>query len=374
MRSISLCCILFLLCVGSPAHSASFQALDFLPRDVSGDGQVVVGERQRWSRSQGTLGGVGIDGPLLSVNFDGTRIVGSAEIFFPVFPGYGIETFVWDEADGLRASGLSDPGVSIRLGGMSPNGRYVSGFLYEGGGFYPFLWDYEAGGAADLTLGLGGEFTRPFDVSNDAVVVGSCCGDHNDDHAFRWGPVGRGAFLEAPIGPDARSRALAISHDSGTIVGWVLDPAGSGMRATRWNAAGELTMLGELPGYSLGTQATAVSADGGVIVGFGYAGATDPPSSDGAFLWTQDGGVQSLSILLRSLGLDEVEGWELEEARAISADGNTIVGIGTNAAGQTQGFIAVIPEPGTALLLGLGLIGLGTGRQPGRGTRRESFR
>ena len=61
--------------------------------------------------------------------------------------------------------------------------------------------------------------------------------------------------------------------------------------------------------------------------------------------------------MLTALGVD-LTGWQLASALGISADGNAIAGYGINPSGQTEAFIAVIPEPGTALLMGLGLAGL----------------
>ena len=49
------------------------------------------------------------------------------------------------------------------------------------------------------------------------------------------------------------------------------------------------------------------------------------------------------SVLMEEFGLD-LEGWRLESAVAISADGQTIAGNGTNPAGQAEGWIAVVPR------------------------------
>jgi hypothetical protein len=52
-------------------------------------------------------------------------------------------------------------------------------------------------------------------------------------------------------------------------------------------------------------------------------------------------------------------GWQLSEATAISDDGLTIVGFGTNPLGNTEAWVATIPEPQTWAMLaaGLGILG-----------------
>lgn len=68
-------------------------------------------------------------------------------------------------------------------------------------------------------------------------------------------------------------------------------------------------------------------------------------------------GMRSLmEILVSNLNLD-LAGWTLSEALDISADGTTIVGRGVNPSGNTEAWIAVIPEPATGILL---LIGFAT--------------
>lgn len=51
-------------------------------------------------------------------------------------------------------------------------------------------------------------------------------------------------------------------------------------------------------------------------------------------------------------------GWTLTSARAISADGFVITGWGLNPSGHIEAWIAVIPEPSTALLVAVGLAGI----------------
>jgi uncharacterized membrane protein len=109
--------------------------------------------------------------------------------------------------------------------------------------------------------------------------------------------------------------------------------------------------LGDLAGGSFRSFAFGVSGDGSVVVGQGS-------SSNGteAFRWTSGGGMESLMDVLIAEGVDVSDWNSLTRAEAVSADGNTIVGYGINAAGNTEAFIAIVPEPSSLLYFG-GAIG-----------------
>ena len=158
--------------------------------------------------------------------------------------------------------------------------------------------------------------------------------------------------------PGARATVLLGSlDDSGLAFPWATNSDGSvvvgrsdsdlGTQAFLWTEADGMIGLGSTGSPGFFSIALDVSEDGSVVVG----------ESDGAFIWTPTGGIQSLQVLLTNLGLD-LTGWELSKATGISADGRTIAGHGTNPDGNTEAWIAVIPEPSTALLLGLGLAAL----------------
>jgi len=92
-----------------------------------------------------------------------------------------------------------------------------------------------------------------------------------------------------------------------------------------------------------------VSADGSVVVGM---------TNGRAFVWDENAGKQYLHNLLEDdFGLD-LTGWILESAYGVSGDGTTIVGSGINPQGDKEGWIVVIPEPGTLSLLALGGVAL----------------
>ena len=79
--------------------------------------------------------------------------------------------------------------------------------------------------------------------------------------------------------------------------------------------------------------------------------------------------MRELDVMLASYGID-LTGWHLTSANAISADGLTITGYGTNPSGNVEAWIARIepvPEPETSGLLGVGLTALALLRRSRRG-------
>ena len=64
-------------------------------------------------------------------------------------------------------------------------------------------------------------------------------------------------------------------------------------------------------------------------------------SQSGAFLWDEVNGARLVSDILTDLGVDSITGWHLEEARAITPDGNYIAGIGRNPDGVTEAWVVI---------------------------------
>jgi uncharacterized membrane protein len=121
----------------------------------------------------------------------------------------------------------------------------------------------------------------------------------------------------------------------------------SGNEAFRWTSGGGMTGLGDLPGGSFFSSASNISTDGSVVVGQGSS-----YSGDEAFRWTSAGGMERLWDVLLAQGVDPAaSGWtSLVEARGVSLDGGAIAGYGTRY-GNTEGFLAVVPEPASLGLL-----------------------
>jgi probable HAF family extracellular repeat protein len=132
------------------------------------------------------------------------------------------------------------------------------------------------------------------------------------------------------------SGAYDLSDDGAVIVGEGTTISGS--QAFRWTAASGMVGLGD-PAVS----AHGVSSDGSVIVGI--ASAPPAPVDGQAFYWSEALGVIILRDLLIANGAANLTGWNLISAEDVSGDGLTIVGYGTNPAGETEAWVATIPEP-----------------------------
>jgi hypothetical protein len=87
------------------------------------------------------------------------------------------------------------------------------------------------------------------------------------------------------------------------------------------------------------------------VVGGGYSASGQEP-----FIWDATNGIRSLrDVLVNEFGLGpQLTGWMLYDAYGISGDGLTIVGFGKNPSGDTEAWIATMPEPATIVLLGVG--------------------
>src|SRR5690606_5439594 len=102
----------------------------------------------------------------------------------------------------------------------------------------------------------------------------------------------------------------------------------SGTEAFRWEN-GIMEGLGFLPGDSAHSRAIAVSDDGSVIVGIsevihGDGEIIEPVFK--VFIWTRESGMKDLKIMLEDEYNFDLEGWEFNSVRDISADGKVIIG------------------------------------------------
>ena len=333
---------------------------------ISADGSVVVGESEganglealRWTPGGGLVGigflsGASDPSTARAVSADGAVIVGAS-------PDSGGVQRAWRWSGGIFTAlgtlSCSSCDPLTEAYAVSGNGLVVtgSGLARSTGAAHvdPVRWP--GGGTAISDLGnLPGSTTagEAFGASFDgAWIVGSHTSPAGRD-AWTWSGSGLVALPRLHADTPVTASALAVSADASTVVGTstagtVTLPGGTKVavrpQAVRWTGAGFATIesLGTLPGATtVNSRANAVSPDGSVIVGR----ALDAASDDAGFLWDAISGMRELAVVLEDdYGLD-LGDWVLHEATGVSevVDGSfTIVGRGTNPAGDPEGWVA----------------------------------
>ncbi len=408
-RVIALPAIVFLvtaLSAGAASARASFEILpladgpfsDYLfTLDLSADGQTVVGSERveyspgrfrrvaaRWDAGRGltrlSSGEIRYETPF-GISADGSTIVGR----FPNAAGTATQAGLLREGEPLLNIGpeganttLSDVSAdgSVAIGGWSP----VNDRIADDG----FIWDATNGVRylSDLT-GLSGSLTARALSDDGRIVVGRFSPDSGGaGGSYSWSETT--GFV--PLGPPSGglfAAARAISGDGTTIVG--SSSSGQGSAAAAWrDGVGVFLPAGDANLYPLGggeprpgtimpRYADAASVDGSVIIG---AGEMNIGASEPFIHYAASNTTRSIKDVLVEGGVTELDNWHIWAATNISADGRTITGwvqwrgLLTPIPEEYEGFSgalfafrAVIPEPSTALLLGLGLVTLGTNRR-----------
>ena len=333
--------------------------INSIANGVSGDGSVVVGisggyggQAFRWTAAGG-MEGLGrppahFYSYARAVNNDGSVVVGGGQSSDVESEIDRTQAARWTAAGGMQGLGHLPGGGLIGVAlGVSGDGSVIVGTSDSASGGQAFRWT-AAGGMQGLGDLPGGWFqSEAHAASGDGSVVVGYGTSASGNQAFRWtsagGMVGLG-FLPG----DLESTAHGGSADGSTVVGTSASP--SGAHVFRWTSADGMVGLGNLPG---GFLPSGFSADGSVVVGYEIQSGPVPRYT--ALYWTADGGMRTLWDVLLSHGLDPAaDGWSrLEFAKAVSADGNTIVGDGIRN-GNQEAFVAVVPEPAGLALLAAG--------------------
>jgi probable HAF family extracellular repeat protein len=131
--------------------------------------------------------------------------------------------------------------------------------------------------------------------------------------AFRW-TQSKGLQL---LGGN-RDAAIGISYDGSTVVG-------SNSQAFRWSETSGIQNLGYLPGFSNTSIASAVSDDGRTVVG-NSSNTFSSRRSGQAFRWTPANGMQGLGYLKNSTALPGFTDFTTSEAQDVSGDGSVVIG------------------------------------------------
>jgi probable HAF family extracellular repeat protein len=369
------------------AQAPSFRGLGDLPGGaayseawgLSGNGAVAVGGSTvggsgivqilagfAWTESGGLVPVVdelasGGSARAFAASADGSVIVGVVD--YGAFSALGVQAFVWVAGEGWDLIGDLPGGVSgvpkSYLRGVSADGWTGAGIGESASGTEAFHYSRLTGELTALGDLPGGPFgSYAYGISADGgTIVGISYSGPDEQQAFRWtaanGMVGLG-FLPPQPGLTRYSVAEAVSADGTVIVGESRSlNSGNGGEACRWVVSGGEVAgpvgIGDLPGGAFQSWAYGVSADGRVIVGRASIQGTCGPFGCGSagrpFIWDAVRGMRDVQAILTGLGVAGLQGWQLTEARGVSADGTVIVGTGFNPAGAVEAWLAVLPRP-----------------------------
>ncbi|HEV7280649.1 MAG TPA: hypothetical protein VGN57_10635 [Pirellulaceae bacterium] len=170
-------------------------------------------------------------------------------------------------------------------------------------------------------LDLGNPISRATGVSADGATVVGESDVGRDRHAFRWTEA-TGLVDLGTMEASGTSSAEDVSDNGQVIVGTA---SINGLdHAFRWTPGGGMVDLGSLGGPTASSAARAVSADGNVVVGsFTTASGGGRP-----FRWTSGGGMVDLGSFPGALGFATAEG--------VSDSGAVVVGFSNAPASDTR--------------------------------------
>lgn len=333
LTSVSLSQVLIDITPASPTTA--------LPTAVSADGSVVVGTcsasgigNWRWTKGQ-----------LLSLGLGSSFDVGLSGDGGTALAFANPSSYRWtpSQVEVLPLFGSSPVDQISIATGSSNNGSTIVGYS-AGFGARAIVWKVHATGIS--TVYQLDPFL-PFVNTANAVsadgrrVAGTVSESSNNFSVCLWDLDDAGNLIGRTILTPGSSLTfaddLSISADGGTVTGMVV--VSGKQRAYRWNAAEGIQFLApdDTQGWPQG-----LSGDGQMIVGSHMFPTSEPGNPTGqvdrAFLWTASTGVVDLNVYLPTLGVS-LGDWTLRSATGISADGRTIVGVGSNSSGVGRGWI-----------------------------------
>lgn len=254
--------------------------------------------------------------------------------------------YFWSAQDGFTAvPGGADwsPG-SWGVTGLSRDGHTAAGWaVVTGQGGRAAVW--RDGVPGILPQDPAWHYSSAGPIAADGTIFGIAAqpGDPGAGRAVAWHGDSYSELFE--VAGDDNTSPIAVSGDGSTVYLLGYDNQ-LRYHAYSWTQSTGLVELANPDGWA-STLVFNSNDDGSIAVG--HAEDPDGHSLDTAVVWV-DGVAQRFDGYLTGFGI-ETGDWTFTNLSAVSADGRTFAGDGYGPSGELQGFVAIIPAPGTALLL-----------------------
>jgi uncharacterized membrane protein len=182
----------------------------------------------------------------------------------PVRLGAGIpllnQAFVWDVRGGIRGLGVLEGDSASLAGGISRDGRRISGYSIGGNGKRACIWERDGEGWKAMALPLSSQLrSTNVPISGDGRFIAAL----EADSPCLWARDASGRWTREAI-EDAGALLPRAVNNSGTVVGVEYTPDGL-THAVVWSRSGGLRRPAEPAGY-VRSEALAINNQG-VVVG-----------------------------------------------------------------------------------------------------------
>jgi probable HAF family extracellular repeat protein len=330
---------------------------------ISADGQTVVGDSTfnsywhrafRWTAGSGMVN-IDPDCPQYNSSYAlGVSATGGIVTGYRIDNDYDSIAFRWTGESGLSLLPDVPGGIGGRAGGVSEDGAITAGEgaeTFSNGGGRPARWT-AAGEVSQLPMFDDSFNGEALNVSPDgSTIVGFCSHGDLEANPFYWeveacrwvdgaiSGLGRLPGAEAQI-----ARATHASTDGSVICGFGYDDNADPimMHGFRWNAANGIVLLPDLPASDQ-NMARSISDNGSTIVGEYHTG-DHYTGTWHAAVWIDGQPADLADTLTNTFGVD-LQGWALDSATGISADGMSIAGTGHPADGHAQAWVVHLGSP-----------------------------